>query len=258
MPDYRNIRFFVAFIGNPRSGTTLVRGLLDAHPRAVVGMEVHVLKHVVDGKEWDWVLDKIVQNSKSFLKNPKHTGYSYKIPGYDSYRHKDIEIIGDKKAALTINLLLENPSLLDLFLEWSAVPVRFIHCVRHPLDVIATRTRKNKDGYPLDFNIQQYFKLERKAAEIVRDVGSEQCKRIYHEDLIRTPRRVLKDMVSFLGLTDDSRYLDACESVIYDTPHQSRFLVKWTPEAIESVERELLHCEHLSYYLDGNRLHFNP
>lgn len=255
MTDLSHLEYFVMFVGNPRSGTTLVRTWLDAHPNVVIGNEVHTLRLMKAGKNWPAVVGRVLENSSRFAKNPTWTGYSYRIPNYPRSSREMITVIGDKRAAGTTKALIEEPALLfDLF-NFSPLPIRFIHCVRHPYDVIATRTRRNE--LAMEYNHERYFQLEKGAAHLFSLLGPEQCKRIYHEALIANPTDVLQDLLQFLGLTAEPAYLKACQAMIYDKPHQSRFKSEWTAQAMAAVEQEALCCDHLSYYLNGGRLLFD-
>ncbi len=105
MTDLSHLEYFVMFVGNPRSGTTLVRTLLDAHPNVVIGNEVHTLRLMKAGKNWNAVVGRILENSTRFAKNPTWTDYSYRIPNYPTNSQKMITVIGDKRAAGTTYVL---------------------------------------------------------------------------------------------------------------------------------------------------------
>lgn len=253
--DLSQLHYYVIFVGNPRSGTTLVRTLLDAHPNIVIGNEVHTLRLIKAGKSWTTVAGRILENSKRFSKNPVWTGYSYRIPNQAGTQKELISVLGDKRAAGTTKMLLEEPDMLAKLCNWSPVPIRFIHCVRHPYDVITTRSNRNQQQ--LAYNHQRYFDLERGAAQLFTLLGPEQYKRIYHEELIANPIHVLQDLLHFLAVSAEPGYIQACQSLIYEKPHQSRYEGKWTAPMIAAVEQETLRCEHLSFYLDQGRLVFD-
>lgn len=250
--DLDQLNYFVVFIGNPRSGTTLVRTLLDAHPSIKISNEVDVLKLLKAGKKWNTIIGKVILNSNNFLKKPIWTGYSYKIK--NQYNKKSIKILGDKKSAKSTKILVKEPRFFLEFQQLIPVPVLFIHCVRHPYDVISTKTRHNQKS--ITENSEQYFFMENSAAKISSLAGSRRYKRIYHEDLISNPFKTLKDLLNSLDLTTETQYYESCQKLIYKSPNYSRFSSNWTRKDLEIVEQEVLNCEHLSYYLKEGKLVF--
>lgn len=252
--DLSQVRYFLVFLGNPRSGTTLVRSLLDAHPNIAIANEAHTIQLMKAGKSWQEAVRTILANSSRFGRNPTWNNYSYRLPNYATSGKKRLTVIGDKRAGGTTKALMEEPALLFQLFEWSEVPVRFINCVRHPYDVIATKTRRNK--LTVEYNCQRYFDLEKGVEQLFSLLGRS-CKRIYHEELIANPNLVLQDLLQFLGVRAEQEYLKACQALIFDKPHQSRFKIEWTQEAKAKVEREALLREHLSYYLDDGKLLFD-
>ena len=255
LTDYcGNLRSFLIFVGNNRAGTTLVKSLLDAHPNVILGHEVHILKCIAEGVSWTQGVSKILASSEQFARKPFWTGYSYQIPTLSNQIHT-LHIIGDKKAYLTTNLLAQDMSLLDRLIQWSPVPIIAIHCVRHPFDVIATKIRRNR--LPSQRNIEDYFRIEKTATLVFDKLGKHQCKRIYYEQLIENPLDSLQSLLDFLELNAEHSYLSACQSVMFDRPHKSRFGIDWTPEMIGAIWRLSLEVEHLSYYLNQGKLLFN-
>ncbi|MBF0232548.1 MAG: sulfotransferase [Desulfamplus sp.] len=252
--DLSHLRYFVVFIGNPRSGTTIVRSLLDAHPNIVLGNEVNALEHLFCGEHIKCVMGRILNQSSRFALNPFWNGYAYHVPMASTGSSNVCMVIGDKKASRTTRLFMENISLLYLLQKRIPIPVRFIHCVRNPFDVITTKTLRN--GNSLEWNIQQYFRLEQTSADVLRSLKPEQFHRVYLEQLIENPSYVLQHLIEFLSLTADDDYLLACKSIVYDKPNHSRFAHPWSQENISEVEHLTLGYEHLSYYLDQGKLFF--
>lgn len=253
--DLNHVKRFVIFIGNPRSGTTLIRSLLDAHSNVILSNEVHALQRMAAGESWRTVAGRIVENARDFSKKPVWTDYAYRVSDPADNKNEPIYILGDKKSGGTTKLIREEADCLDRLIAWSPVPVSLLHCVRNPYDVIATKTRKN--GLPLERNIQRYFQSEQTAELASRIIGPDQCRRIYHEQLIERPVNILKDLLSFLGLTGKEPYLTACRDLIFDQPKRSRFDAGWYPDALASVERNAQACAHLAPYLHQGRLPFD-
>ena len=248
---------FVVFVGNPRSGTTLVRSLLNAHPSVVVANEVHVLKCISAGESWKSVLGRILDSERKFAANPVWTGYDYDVPATASGTSDvpPIRVIGDKKAGGTSKLIHQNPETVERLLQWSRLPVRFVHCVRHPFDVIATKTRRNGDS--LNRNIVRYFQAEQAAETVRRQADSRGFHRLYQEDLIDDPGSVLKALLQYFDLDASADYVRACESVIYRKPNKSRSGLKWPPESVVETERQTRLTAHLHRYMTADQLLFD-
>ncbi len=254
--DLSGIEQFVVFIGNPRSGTTLVRSLLNAHPAVLISNELNAVKLVARGLGWNRVLGRLVDNERQFARDPVWTDYNYNVPAaaFDP-RSTRVRIIGDKKASDTARQLTEQPELFEQLLDWSPVPVRFVHCVRHPCDVIATRTRRN--GQSLQDNVLNYFRCEAAAVTVQEMAGTGNVLRIHQEDLISSPTAVLTQMQQFLGLDDSEGYVGACRSVIYDKPNRSRHTAEWSPAVLMEVQRRAAEFPHLQCYLNGSQITFH-
>ena len=252
--DLNSLRYFLVFVGNPRSGTTLVRSLLDAHPNIAISNEVDVIRRIKAGEGWPSVAGRILVNRQAFQRKPEWTGYSYAIRKKIHPADETIRVLGDKKAEVTPRALVENFSLVNRLIEWSPVPVRFMHCVRNPFDVIATKTQRN--AFDLKQNIQIYFQHEKLAAHLGKKFGPENYHRLHLEGVIADSYGSLRGMVQFLGLTAEEDYLRACQALVFNQPHKSRQSVEWSAEALREVQRQVLLQEHLQYYVDQGQVSF--
>jgi hypothetical protein len=254
--DTSELNFFVIFLGNSRSGTTIARSILDRHPNAMISNEVNVLKYLQAGANWKSILGRIKENTKKFRDTPFWTDYSYNIQYEESkFSNKKLKIIGDKKAGKSIELLQAHPQLLAQLIDWSPVPVKVIHCIRHPFDVISTKTRKKPQNITL--YKENYFRNERAISAIKNKIGDENYLAIYHENWIHQPSTNLKEVLNFLEIASNERYEKHCYEALYKKINKSRFDVKWSNENILSVEVAAKHCEHLKFYFKNDRMRFN-
>ena len=57
--DFSDMKSLVIFLGNPRSGTTLVRSIISAHPNAIISNELHLVKQLQTGLSWNHAVKKI-------------------------------------------------------------------------------------------------------------------------------------------------------------------------------------------------------
>lgn len=239
------VRRLLLFVGNPRSGTTLVRSLIDAHPQVMLGHEVDALAWMRHGETWMTVLGRIAESAQAFRRAPRWEGYDYRIDGSDGLRPPPV-VIGDKKAAATARALLDDPLLVDRLLEWSPVPITVVHCVRHPMDVIATRSRRNHR--PLAWNAERYFEHEQVAADLSERLGAQTVTRVYLETLIAAPATSLRSLLDAIQLDAPAGYLRACERRCFAEPSRSRQHVDWDAEVLTAIAGGIERCEHLWPY----------
>jgi len=237
----------VLFIGNERSGTTLVRTLLDAHSAVVLGNEVHCIKRLQEGKSWKNVVGRILVNSERFARNPVWTGYSYEMTGESQAKDwSSTRIIGDKKAAHTADLFATNPELLPRLFKWAPVPVLFVQCIRNPMDAIATLAQRR--SISLLKATQCYFARHETSLAVMKAVGDIQFHRVYLDELITEPESTIRELDNFLGLSTDSSYLAACSALIYDQPHRSRNQVDWPPGLAAYIHSRMGQDSYLARY----------
>jgi hypothetical protein len=250
--DFSQLKTFVIFLGNPRSGTTLVRSIVDAHPNAIIANELHTVRQLKAGASWKKIKKNICINSQNFKANPVWTDYSYRINGPG--KKTKIHIIGDKRAAGTVHELSLHPHLIDELKALIPLPLKVIRCVRNPYDVIATRTRRNE--LDANENIERYFYIEQQAEQILEQLQPSGVKYVYNEELIGNSQAAIEDLASFLALKEVPGYIDACKSILYPSPNLSRYQAVFTPDQIKLIESETKKIPHLGYYLQGDRLPF--
>ena len=215
--------------------------------RIMIGNEVHALRCFHAGDSWWSLIGRIAVNAKAFRKNPHWTKYNYEIPNPENSKNANpIQIIGDKKAGGSVFYSAKNPELLPTFRDWLPIPLKVIHMIRHPFDVIATTSLKN--GLSLDHNITRYFIFEKNMLEISKNLGEEHYLPIYQEDLIDNPLNNLTRLFSFLKMESEETYIKACCSFIFKQARKSRFKVEWTLQQKELVEARIQEVEHLKYY----------
>ena len=98
---FADVRTYLMFIGQPRSGTSLLGSLLNAHPYALVGHELNALRYVRRGytrRQLFWLL---LMKDREFARRGRNwTGYDYAVSGQWQGRFEKLLVIGDKKGGL--------------------------------------------------------------------------------------------------------------------------------------------------------------
>ena len=255
---YNKIQTFVMFIGYPRSGHSLIASLLDAHPNIIIGMEWGVMSHMRMGYNQDQIFYSILNNSKAFNKRMKNvwTGYSYHVDNMWQGRFSELQVIGDKLGGRTSMMIRETPGLLEQLEDIIDKPLKFIHVIRNPYDVITTMTkrsfeRKGEKGalktiHLLPF-IKSYFDRVETISWFKRNSQVEMFD-LYQEDFIKDPDKVLRDLLNFINVDIVDNYLQTCSKIVYKQPNKSRFDIEWTNELVNFVQDEINKYSFLDKY----------
>lgn len=237
-----DLRTFLLFVGNPRSGTTLVRSLVNASPEALLSVELNVLQFLHES--FETVIGRIIENHERFARNPVWTGYDYSVPAATTPGAAKIRVIGDKKSAGTAKAINSDPALLQRLAEWCPLPIRWIHCVRNPYDRIARGIIAR--NLPEDSLVRDWLTNERGALQTAEFAGPHSFHRIYLEDLIADPVRELRALAEFLEL--DTGWIEVCRAMIFEQPNLTRLQVQWNPQLLAEVEAGIEEFPHLHRY----------
>jgi hypothetical protein len=234
--DFESVRTFVLFVGQPRTGHSLVGALLDAHPNALIAHELDALKYIAVGYDRRRLYALLVRKEQKRIAqgHVSGSGYGYAVPGQWQGRYQRMEMIGDKKGGRSTMRLGDDIGLLGRLEDTVGVEVRTIRVVRNPYDVIATMHRRApKRGFASLVDL--FFALE-ETVEVVRDqVGPRRFHELHLDDLIADPTGSMRGLCHFLDLSAPADYLDACRRVVFDAPSRTRDRAPWTPELLRRV-----------------------
>lgn len=268
---------FVFFIGYSRSGHSIVASMIDAHPNAVLAHEFDVFQRLATGK--DYLLNKsrlfnaLYQDSyteaiagwRSENSTFKRKGYSLKLNTSESWHGKfrTLKVIGDKAGGHTSHVYRDQPdvfqrvyrSLVDVI----RVPVRVIHVVRNPYDIIATRVlyqvaRMNGErGQKAQVNSTIKLQHDHVIKDAFNALYSEirvvhtmikTCNltviEIHNADFVQDPRKEMKSLCEFLGLSCSENYLKMCEQAAYKNVSKTRDAVEWPEEIRILVDTDII------------------
>lgn len=237
-PDFEQLRTFCCFVGHGRSGGTLVGALLNAHPSIVMSNELNALRRLRTGLTGDQLYRVIyLVSHRQVLRGSRGGGgYSYAVTGQWQGRHKELHVIGDRKAGATAYEVLSNPRSLEILERKIKLEKKFFHVVRNPFDVIATTYQKTlkEQGESADEHlsreIRNFFARCRAVQLIEQKFGNKALLHVHHERLITDPFGELNRICRFLGVEADPDYLKACAGILNKSPNQSRKLLTWTDE----------------------------
>jgi len=252
---FKSVKNFCFFIGHARSGHSFIGALLDAHPEAIMGMEIHALKLVSQGYSKNQIYYIILNNSRKFRSalNNVWTGYSYAVPNQYQGRYKTIKVIGDKRGGSTSVMFRNDFSIYEKLQSLVKCQVKILHVIRNPFDNISTMVTRNlmEGAEPTHkdvlFKINQYFDKVRIVANVKEGLDLEILD-IHHEDFVTKPEIELRKILAFFVFHPYDDYINDCSSVVYKEPHKSRHKFKWSDDLINQVNSLINEYPHLKRY----------
>ncbi|CAF2026993.1 unnamed protein product [Rotaria magnacalcarata] len=197
--DVSSIKPIIFIGGMPRSGTTLMRAIIDSHPQVRCGEETRVIPRILSMRtswekstiEWNRLLaggmtEQILDSAvRSFV---------YEILFYHS---QSADILCDKDP-----FVLKYASYISSIFPRS----KFILVVRDARAVIhSVMTRKvTITGFSLT-DYRQNLKLWDKGFAVMYDqckeVGKDRCLMVYYEQLVLQPKQTIENIIQFLNIT---------------------------------------------------------
>jgi hypothetical protein len=244
---FDEVRTYCFFLGYPRSGHSLVGSLLDAHPHTAIAHEQDALKYIDKGYERRELFAILLQNAERIgRKGRQQTGYSYQVPGQYQGEWSKLQVIGDKRGGNSSRWLRDKPELLGKLRETLSEEMRVIHISRNPFDNIATMAYRHAKGRPermteavLRQEKEHYLSLARSVERSRKELEEDEFFHLSNEELLADPSTHLPRMLSFLGLEPFEDHLEACKSILYDSPSRSRERFHWPKDLVEEIEASL-------------------
>jgi hypothetical protein len=254
---FRDVRTFCFFVGHNKSGTSLVGGLLDAHPNVILSDEVDVLQYVEAGFSRDQIFHLLLKGSRAEARKGRVTArrlqpYSYWVQGGWQGRIANKPLaVGDSTSGSSTRRLGESPDLLDrLPRRMDGVDVRLIQVIRNPFDPISVSIVRGRRTF--QDAIDRYFSACETLVEIRNRVGTSSLLAVRYETFVADPERGLEKVCRFVGVDADPEYLSACARIIRRRPDRSREMVEWTRSRIAQVERQIATFDFLDGYSYGS------
>ena len=194
-------------VGCQRSGTTVLRLMLDSHPNISCGPETRFLSHMetITGADWHRI---------SRFGFPREYWLNKMAEFFDSFQSEYAQARGKQRWA-------DKSPLYALILDflWELFPdAQVVHVIRDVRDVTAShRTAfgyKSALGAPLKW--QRYIHEVRRAAE---HAPAGQYHELRYEQLVADREGTLRELLGFLGEEWDPGVLDF-ESKPHDVPQR--------------------------------------
>jgi hypothetical protein len=230
---FQDVKTFCMFIGHVKSGGTLIGSLLDAHPQIVLADEIDALHYVSAGFKRDQIYHLLLKGSqrealKGRVTARRLTPYSLAVPGQWQGRYQKLRVIGDSKAGPSTRKLGQEPELLwHLQQVMAGVDLRFIQVIRNPYDPISAMIMRG--GRTFENAVAHYFGYCKTLVAFRNYLPDSSLLAVRYEDFISHPEAYLADLCHFLGVEARDAYLNACASIVQESPEPYRHMVEWSP-----------------------------
>ena len=244
------MKYFLSFMGYPRSGHTLVAAILNANPNVICSNQFNFYGDVINLTK-DKLLQKINEGADG--RYFKDSTQILHVP------KREITVIGDKTGHRTVEILKNNPMKLGKMKAVVEVPIKWIHVVRNPYDNLATWAKLNhqnklKNNKPtneseeLNNVIQKYEELNETISKLKR---SEDILTVNHEYVITRMHNTLEEMANFLEISFDPKWRDHVRNTVWKKPRLTRNQVSWSQRQKAVVNDLTLKYEWLNGYVFG-------
>ena len=281
------VKKFVFFVGYSRSGHSILGTILDAHPHVVIANEFLLFRKFASdlerASEKTWtanLMNKLYQLSvfdPNQIRASAKKGYTLNIDGlWQGNFDRHIEVIGDKSGGMTTMCYLQDKvgfkKNYQKLKNKLSMPIRIIHGLRNPFDMIATRLvldnkiistemfrqlkqkPSNTKRLPmpqsaLKYEINKQFQLIAAVVEMIDTVlGPENVLEVHNCDMVNDPRNTMSKLFDFLDVETSEHFLDICSDKIFKSTSRSRDLIEWSPEQVSRIEQEMKKYKMLSRY----------
>jgi hypothetical protein len=237
--DFDGVRAWLTFVGYPRTGSSLVAALLDAHSECIVSDQLHALRFVRYGFGRDALFWLVLERSRALAREGRGAnGYRYDLAGLHQGRYTGLRVIGDKRGDTSALRLCERPRLLAQLRRRVRCPLRFVHTVRNPFDMVATMFHQGRRRN-LEHALGQFEALSAAMIELGRNLPSEELHVLRLEDLVAAPAAELARLCDFLGVGAPSDWLRTCDAFVWRQPNRTRKEVDWSPGQLERIRAQL-------------------
>ena len=246
MPDLERMKHFVLVIGNSRSGSTLLGSILDAHPNALVAHETRGSSNFWRNLDRRQILDEIAENSQRNRETGRMSeGYQYLIDPAAKDPSRTY-VIGDKVWNPATLLLHGDFALLPRLEGILGVPIKIIHAIRNPFDVIATMHARSKA--PIPDRTRWYF-MHCEAALAIREKWEPtRYLDFHHESLFADPAMAIAQLCKFLELPPDEAHIQACKRLLFSEPKKTRMNLAWTESHLRQILARMRDYDFLEQY----------
>ncbi len=249
---FQGVETFCVFIGHNKSGNSMLSALLDAHPQIVLADEADVLQYVPAGFTRDQIYHVLLHRArreamKGRVTAHRMTPYSFQVPGQWQGRYTTVRVVGDSTTGTATRRFARDPNLLrQLQNVMTGTAVKFVQVIRNPYDPISYMMVRGKRTF--ENAIAHYFENCETVRDMRKQVDSSSLFAVRYEDFVYQPGVRLAELCRFLGVEAAEDYLQACVSILRQTPDQHRQMVQWDAKWIGVVKDKMERFDFLAGY----------
>jgi Sulfotransferase family len=233
--DFHDVEKVFFLVGYPRSGSTLIGSMLNAHPEMVIAHESDLFRYVRPGVGRSQLFAILLLRDRQFAEVERQwNGFDYALDSGNQGQFLRLRVIGDKHAGRAARRLHEDRQLLDRLRRIVEVPIRSLHIVRNPYDNIASIAHNR--NLPLERAIDIYRRLG-VAVDDVRDrLHPDEVFEVRYEDFTADAAKWLTDTCHFAGVDAPDEYVEACAALADPGGRRSRSRFTWSQAELEAVQ----------------------
>jgi len=242
MAHARPANCWLEFVGEGRSGHTVIAAILDAHPQVRISEEVKQISKWKRG-EYGHRRDAFAAAHECGMGKERK---KYTMSDTSQLTHIDpLLVLGDKCGWAAFTEFRKRDAGPHIFEEFSAFlrqPIKVIHSVRNPFDNIASWFMSPKYKHIWNDDTQRWSKLCTRyrryceaAGAILGELPPEDILVVYNEDLIGCPDNVISDIFEFLEVPLEYEQLDRYREVLFTSPNEKSKLIEWPKKVLYRV-----------------------
>jgi hypothetical protein len=223
---FRDVERVFFLIGYPRSGSTLIGSMLNAHPNMVIAHESDLFRYVRPGMTRNQLFAILLRRDQQFADvDRRWNGFDYALDQGDQGQFETLRVIGDKHAGRAARRIHENPVLLDRFRRVVKVPIKVLHIIRNPFDNVASIAH-NRD-LTLSRSIEIYRDLGVAVDDVRERLQPGELSEIRYEEFTKNPTEALINLCRFIGVDAPDGYVEACATLADPGGRRSRSRFEW-------------------------------
>lgn len=232
---------WITFIGEGRSGHTIISAILDSHPNIRLAEEQkYITKWAKEGWERAKIIDATKKCGHGKERKPKA------LPGSLKWE-EPLLAIGDKCGWDAVNLIKkqgESIDVLDRFSDHMQMPIKVIHSIRDPYDNICAWLDSPKYQRLYGTGNSLYMKSIRRYARFY-SVADELLKRHDHFDLhnaeiCANPRKVITEMAEYLELPVVEPWLTNAVNSLFKRPNKRADRHDWPDKWVRNIDERVI------------------
>lgn len=190
------------FVGYPRSGSTLVGSILNAHRHALVSQQVYLLRHTRRRFSRRQLLYVAMAGDQAFANvHRRWSGYDYAVPNQHQGVFARVDVVGDRAVGGTTRCIRRHPDSLVRFRQTVRARVRLVHVIRNPFDNITTIAIEG--GLSIAAAAAIYTELCDTVLRLENQLAGDDIIDVHLAQLIGAPEQTLTGLCRALSLDED-------------------------------------------------------